>query len=141
MAEVFVFRAVRRSRRAWWKEGRQGLGPFDTRIAVGCSCEYGGGAFDGGAFRAGVAEVVAGCVVDGGRSAKKSASASGNGGGDGFGCGGLVLGKGLEAAGKDGIECGRALRGEFLGRGRRTFVWRTKRRRRMTRGQRWRPWL
>lgn len=106
---------------------------------VGCSCEYGGGAFDGGAFPGGAAEVEAGCVVGGGRTAKKSASGS-DGGDDGFGCGGLVPGYDLEAVGKDGIECGRALRGEFLGRDRRTFVWR-RRRRRMTRGPRWRPWL
>lgn len=142
MVKVFASRAVRRSRRGWWREGRQGPSPFDIRIAAECSCEYDGGSFGGDAFRGGVAEAGAGCVVGGARIEKKSGSGNGGGGDDGYGCCGLVPGKGLEAIDKDGIECGKALRGESLGRGKRTFVWRRKRRRkRMTPGPRWTPWL
>lgn len=141
MVKVFASRAVRRSRRAWWREGKQGPSPFDTRIATDYNCEYDGGSFDDDAFRGGVAEVGAGCVVGGARFAKKSESGNGGGGGDdGYGCCGLVPGKGLEAIDKDGIECGKALRGVSLGRDRRTFVWRWKRKRK-TPGPRWTPWL
>lgn len=130
MGKVFALRAVRWLRRAGWREGRQGPGPFDTRIAADYSCECGGGSFGGDAFRGGVAEAGAGCVVGGVRIARKSVSGNGGGGDDdGYGCCGLVPGKGLEAIDMDEIECGRALRGVSLGRDRRTFVWRWRRKR------------